>query len=115
MQKRIGRPLKYGKFLEILDDETVYCPSTIVEAGREHGLVPEIANNEKIDPEEDRTIKTRIRHALARFAANHRFPEQGDGLVKIKGQTPPRGWKGFRWKEAAGIHTNIEACIGDPQ
>ncbi len=108
MPNPVGRPLKYLNFLEILDDETVYCPYTIFQAGRDHGLVAHLAGKDEIDPKEERLYKIRIRHTLARFVANHHFPEEGDGLVKIKGQTPPRGWKGSRWKKAARLEERNE-------
>jgi len=34
----VGRPRKYNLFLQILDDETVYTPATIVSTGEKAGL-----------------------------------------------------------------------------
>ncbi len=93
MTKSIGRPMKYRAFLEILDDATIYTPTTILRLGESRGLL-EPSN----DPEELKKQRIRVRHALARYSSNHFFPNRGDGFVCMKGQAPIRGWTGERWK-----------------
>ena len=36
--RRVGRPLKYSPFLQLLEDDVVYTPASIVSAGAEAGL-----------------------------------------------------------------------------
>lgn len=93
MVKPIGRPMKYREFLEILEDDKVYAPSTILILGESKGLL-EMTD----DAQEMRNKRMRVRHALARYSANHLFSNRGDGLVFLKGQSPIRGWFGKRWK-----------------
>ena len=91
---RVGRPLKYTNYLDILDNETLYCPNTIASAGLEAGLMSQT-------PPKDRPrLRSRIRHTLACLAKSRHFPEQGDGLVKPapKQQTFCPAWRGSRWK-----------------
>ncbi len=95
MANPVGRPMKYKHFLTILEDKVVYTPAKIVSHGEDHGLMNPLP--EAIDPKRQRL---RIRHTLARFSANHKFPKQGDGWVYISGQPPMRGWFGWRWKKA---------------
>ena len=95
---RVGRPLKYVRFLELLEDDSVYSPASIVRLGETIGLFSYLTK-----PEELPQARLRVRHTLARFSSNHKFPDDGDGTVHIKGQAPIRGWKGCRWKQAAGI------------
>ena len=95
MQRAIGRPMKYRPFLEILEDDQVYTPATIVRNGMDHGLMDTRLKGEAL-----RKQKLKIRHALARYSSNHFFPKKGDGYVdNIPGQPPSRGWLGKRWKE----------------
>ena len=88
-----GRPLKYKKILEALEPHTLYIPASIVAFAEEKGLLPE-------SPEvEEKIVKQRIRISLGRLSNNHRFPDEGDGQVKKKGQRPIPGWFGWRWQE----------------
>ncbi len=93
MPKATGRPLKYRKLIECLADEVVYTPASIVINGIDLGLL----NQEE---ELTRASRVKIRHTLARFAKNHRFPVEGDGSVILPGQSLTRGWSGGRWKGA---------------
>jgi len=93
MEKRIGRPLKYKAFLIELEDDEVYTPAKIVRCGEERGLFRHL-NGEALAK-----ARVRVRHTLSRFRANHFFPEEGDGMVRIQGQSPTPGWYGKRWKE----------------
>ncbi len=88
-----GRPMKYRHYIEILEDERIYTPATIVDHGIAHGLFP-------IDLKESagQSLRLKIRHALSRLSLNRGFPRIGDGLVFVDGQAPSRGWYGFRWK-----------------
>jgi len=43
----------------------------------------------------------RIRISLGRLSNNHGFPDEGDGLVTLFGQSPTAGWYGWRWKGCA--------------
>ena len=95
MKNPVGRPMKYRHFVLILEDETLYCPATIVEHASRHGLVSSSGRQE-----EGKKLRIRIRHTLARFSKNHQFPEMGDGLVVMRGQAPQRAWFGWRWKKA---------------
>ena len=94
MTNPIGRPMKYRKFITILDDEEVYTPATIVRFGEERGLLDTKLPKEKLQEQ-----RLKIRHALARYSSNHFFPRKGDGWVDLRGQPPHRGWFGKRWKE----------------
>lgn len=90
----VGRPMKYGFLLEILEDEVIYCPASIVD----HCMALNIWRYTGSDPEYIQRL--RVRHSLARFSKNHGFPYEGDGLVFIENQAPVRGWFGWRWKAA---------------
>ena len=95
MANPVGRPMKYKNLVADLEDKTVYSPATIVNRGETRGLI-----NPELTKEQRKKERLRIRHTLARFSSNHNFPIEGDGLVLIKGQTPIRGWFGWRWKKA---------------
>lgn len=99
----IGRPMRYRRFLELLDDNEVYVPATIARTGESAGLFKRQGGLFKNDLK-GRALdeaKLRVRHSLARFSSNHQFPLEGDGYVYLPGQAPIRGWYGWRWKEAA--------------
>ncbi len=93
MQRRIGRPMKYKKFLLILEDDQVYTPAAIVRNGETRGLL-----GSQLEGEALQRARLRIRHTLSRFSKNHFFPRRGDGLVELEGQSPTPGWLGSRWK-----------------
>ena len=86
--------MKYRPFLEVLDDDQIYTPATIVRNGITKGLL-----DDRLKGDELRLQKLRIRHAMARYSANHFFPKKGDGYIDVPGQAPARGWLGKRWKE----------------
>ncbi len=82
-RRRKGRPKKYTHFFMILDDKTVYTPSTITQAGFDLGFAGD---------------RTNIRHTLARFTFYHDFPRENQETVKVYGQPSVPGWSGEYWK-----------------
>lgn len=90
MIRKQGRPKKYVKFLESLDNQEVYSPASIVDHGISIGLFFKSS----------RTARRRARHSFRQLALNHGFPREGDGWVIRKGQRPAIGYLGKRWKEA---------------
>ncbi len=95
MANPVGRPMKYKHYLTILENKVVYTPAKIVSHGEENGLM-----NSSLEEDDRKRERLRIRHTLARFSANHKFPKEGDGWVDIRGQPLMRGWFGWRWKKA---------------
>lgn len=93
MSRRKGRPMKYRPFLAVLCDDQLYSPAAIVRHGQKLGLFKPGLKGEAL-----KHAKLRIRITFARLAQNHKFPEYGDGLVKLPGQAPVPGWLGKRWK-----------------
>lgn len=89
--------MKYHRFLEILEDDRIYSPGTITQNGKRNGLFPEGLSDQEL-----RHAQLRVRISLGRFAYNHNFPREGDGLVTVLGQPTIAGWKGSRWKAAMG-------------
>lgn len=87
----IGRPRKYTRILNQLDTDKLYTPATIAKFAVKHGNIT--------SDESEQRVYTRIRIALGRFANNHRFPDEGDGMVTIKGQAPCPAWFGWRWRD----------------
>ena len=89
---KAGRPLKYREYLRQLDNNSLYCPSTIVAAGQGR-LMSEVAVNDRA------RLRQRIRHTLNCLARSRHFPERGDGQVKSgpKQRYCP-AWHGSRWK-----------------
>jgi len=94
-KSRVGRPLKYRHLLDILEDDTLYSPGSIVRNGEQKGLLPSVRS-----VVERNLRRLRIRHTFARFVVNHKFPQPGEGLVKLVGQAPVPGWFGATWKAA---------------
>ena len=96
-----GRPMKYRKFLEILEDHQLYSAAMVVRNGEAKGL---FRSKSLFYPDTEQVnihlVRLRIRHTLARFATNHCFPKTGDGLVMLPQQAPVPGWFGWRWKQA---------------
>ena len=86
--------MKYKSLIEALEEDDLYTPATIA------AFAEETAYFEESDPQMKRLAKQRIRIALGRFSNNHQFPDEGDGMVTIKGQAPTPGWFGWRWKAA---------------
>lgn len=94
MRRPIGRPMKYKGIIERLEEDDLYTPATIAAFAEKIGFVKDQ------DQAQKRLAKQRIRIALGRFSNNHGFPDEGDGMVTIKGQSPTPGWFGWRWKAA---------------
>ena len=92
LKKRRGRPMRYAHLLIALDDEQVYSPALIAEYGFAQGLF----DSEQMENAEETRLL--VRHTLARLAKNRRLPIEGDGLVRLKGQSVSIGWKGQTWK-----------------
>lgn len=91
-----GRPMKYSSIIELLDEDQVYTPALIADFAESHGLIP------PSNTEEGLLARRRVRIAMGRFSNNHRFPDEGDGFVTLRGQPPVPAWFGWRWK--AAIH-----------
>ena len=91
-RKHIGRPLLYPHLLVALKDEVVYSPAAVANHACKLGLLTEeqLADLAR--------TRVRIRHTLARMAFNHQFPKEGDGIVRLPGQSIAIGWRGKRWK-----------------
>lgn len=92
-----GPRLKYRAFIDVLEEDLVYSPATIVRQGEVLGLLDLLLRGEDC-----RDVRRKIRHTLARLSTNRGFPYEGDGWVEIPGQAPLRGWFGWRWKQAIG-------------
>ena len=90
-----GRPQKYSSLLMALPDDEVHTPASIVNYAEKHLLEPFRAGQSKDDR---RLIRQRIRITLGRLSNNHNFPDEGDGLVTLKRQSPTPGWFGERWR-----------------
>ena len=99
-RRPIGRPMKYKHLIEALDDETLYTPSTIVLLAETLGF---LGSRGEGDTEERKLEKRRIRIAMGRFSNNHDFPDEGDGFITLRGQSPTPAWFGWRWKEALNV------------
>ena len=97
-RRRAGRPMKYPHFIMTLEDDVVYTPGTVALLGQELGFLDDVPDSEKSD------ARMRVRHTLARYRVNHKFPIDGDGMVRVRGQAPTIGWKGGRWKEPVAEH-----------
>ncbi len=94
MKRPIGRPMKYREILLRLEDHDLYTPATIARFAETLGLVE---GSEKADR---RLLLQRIRITLCRFSNYHNFPDEGDGMITLRGQAPTPGWFGWRWKAA---------------
>ena len=90
----MGRPRKYGKLMDLLEDQVLYSPGAIALLARDKGHLSS-------DDKKCLRQRRRIRHTLARFAKNHHFPP-AHGAVKIRGQRETDGWTGFHWKQTYG-------------
>ena len=86
--KKKGRPEKYGAVLEALEDNQLYTASMIARLAQEAGMI-----------EGDRVAYTRLRVALNRRAELHGYPDIGDEMIGVKGQSQTPAWYGWRWKE----------------
>ena len=84
--------MKYRVHIELLDNDVAYSPAGVVENAEKKGLFAHSV------PSERNKTRRRMRHSLARFAINHKFPAKADGLAEVKGQSPVRAWFGRRWK-----------------
>ena len=98
---RLGRPMKYRHILEALDPSKLYSPALVAHLSLQRGL-----HGKNLDEVALALVFRRIRIAMARFGTNHKFPKEGDGQVKLKGQAFTPAWFGWRWQQAAGIPTN---------
>ena len=92
MSRPIGRPMKYREILLHLEDDDLYTPAAIARFAAEADLIKE----------SERALRKialqRIRVAMGRYSNNHLFPDEGDGMVTLRGQSPTPGWFGWRWK-----------------
>lgn len=83
--------MKYKHIIAELDEDALYTSGSIALMAAERNMLPEgdLVKNRR-----------RVRIALASFANAHNFPDEGDGIVFLKGQSPTPGWYGWRWKAA---------------
>ncbi len=88
--KQIGRPMKYRDLLLALETHELYTPAKVADFAVERGFIPE-----------DFVARQRVRIAMGRYTNNHRFPDEGDGLVSSPGQAPTPGWFGWRYRQTA--------------
>ena len=86
--------MKYKVLLDQLDEDELYTPASITAMAERTGFI------KSRDPNQRRLEKQRIRISLGRFSNNHAFPDEGDGMVTLRGQAPTPGWFGWRWKAA---------------
>ena len=102
----MGRPLKYRAVLDRLDDAVLYTPASISAFAERMGFIKGRASDWR------RLQRQRIRIALGRFSNNHDFPDEGDGMVVLRGQSPTPGWFGWRWKRAipASSQFQVASC-----
>ena len=93
-RSRLGRPLKYRKYLIQLKNHIIYTPTRIIDQLMRNGMLRGWNEDQK----------TSLRHSLAALAKSRAFPSDGDG--KVRGPKRRRrfwsGWFGWRWKTAAG-------------
>jgi len=97
--KVIGRPMKYRDLIMELDNYEIYTPAKIARGAWLRGWTQNDVSRQ--------LFRQRVRVSLARFAANHAFPDEGDGIVALQGQAPTPGWFGWRWKVAAKDHRQV--------
>jgi len=81
--------MKYRKVITSLDSDELYTPATVARFAVERGLI-----------EDNKQERQRVRISIGRFTNNHYFPDEGDGMVTIPGQSPTPGWFGWRYKDA---------------
>lgn len=84
----------YFSCIRALKDDQLYNAATIAILGRDLGLF-----GKNLDFQSERLKMQRVRISLGRLASLANFPDQGDGLVKIREQAPIPGWFGSRWKQ----------------
>lgn len=86
--------MKYADLLWALDRGEIYTPGTIAYFADESGYI------EETDPEKRKNLLLRIRIAMGRLSNNRNMPDEGDGMVTIRGQAPTPGWYGWRWQQS---------------
>jgi len=96
MKGIVGRPQKYAVVLRSLPDFDLFTPAKIASRASSLGLIGPGTEEEPI-----KLLLQRIRISLGRFSNNHGFPDDGDGFVRVFGQSPTAGWFGWRWKASA--------------
>ena len=96
-QSTRGHSSKYVELISELEPGTAYTPATIAWFAEDRGFL-EIDETSSI--EDIRLAKQRVRINMGRLSQKSCFPEMGDELVKIPGQSPTPGWLGSRWQAA---------------
>lgn len=94
--QRGGGPLKYAHLMNYLEEDIIYSVACIVDLAINRGA---------IDPN-DTVLCQRIRLSFCRLISNREFPEDGDGMIRRKGQSPRRGFFGKRYKAAVNCKDN---------
>ena len=79
-----------------MDEGDLYSPAAIVKFAEENGFLKSDPDN----PKERKLEKLRIRIAMGRYSNNKKFPDEGDGYLKIRGQAPVPAW--FGWAMESG-------------
>jgi len=87
--------MKYQFIIERLDNGTLFSPASIAQFAMAEGLLEDDRDGTE---DTDRLLKQRIRVSMGRYSNNHEFPDQGDGLITLRGNAPTPGWFGWRWK-----------------
>ncbi|MDJ0836551.1 MAG: hypothetical protein QNK37_08535 [Acidobacteriota bacterium] len=79
--------MKYAHIIQALDENTLYSPATIARFAEANGLLPIVEH-----------ALQRVKVSMGRLRAYHSFPQGGDGMIRLSGQSPKPGWYGRRWK-----------------
>jgi len=87
----IGRPRKYMPIINQLDPHTLYTPAMIAQIA--------IDQSQPLTEAQRKQTYTRVRITLGRYSNTHDFPDEGDGMVTLKGQAPCPAWFGWRWQK----------------
>ena len=93
-RKGIGRPLKYVWVLDKLQSDQLYSAGMIGRLAKYLGYFDDLPSDEA-----KRIAQRNLRQTMVRRANLHEFPDEGDGIVTIRGQAPCPGWFGWRWKK----------------
>ncbi len=93
--RKVGRPMRYGPFILILDDWKLYAVDTVVENAKKKKLFRKPPFNEEIYG----IARRKAFDALSKYRKK-RLPKEPDGRVINRVGVPMDGWYGWRWKAA---------------
>ena len=91
-----------------MDEKVLYTPATIAGHAEDSGIIHKYTANGKIKL---KVAKQRIRIALGRHSNNQKYPDEGDGTVTLKGQSPTPAWFGWRWQDGIGTEKWRDALL----